>query len=45
MLVFLEINNITLSYENEDLIATILSVAAGKLDDDGLLNWMQKHIE
>lgn len=45
MLVFLEINNITLSYEDEDLIATILSVAAGKLDDDGLLNWMQKHIE
>lgn len=45
MLVFLEINNITLSYEDEDLIATILSVAAGKLDDDGLLDWMQKHIE
>lgn len=45
MLVFLEINNISLSYEDEELIATILSVAAGELDDDGLLDWMQKHIE
>lgn len=45
MLVFLEINNISLSYEDEDLISTVLSVAAGKLGDDGLLNWMQKHIE
>lgn len=45
MLVFLEINNIALSYEDEELIATILSVAAGELDDDGLLDWMQKHIE
>lgn len=45
MLVFLEINNIALSYKDEELIATILSVAAGELDDDGLLDWMQKHIE
>ncbi len=45
MLVLLEINNITLSYEDEDLIATILSVAAGELDADGLLDWIQKHIE
>lgn len=45
MLVFLEINNITLSYEDEELIATILSVAAGELNDDGLLDWVQKHIE
>ena len=45
MLVFLEINNITLAYEDEELIATILSVAAGELDDEGLLSWMQKHIE
>lgn len=45
MLVFLKINNIALSYEDEELIATILFVAAGELDDDGLLDWMQKHIE
>lgn len=45
MLVFLEINNISLFYEDEELITTILSVAAGELDNDGLLNWMQKHVE
>ncbi|MDO5764122.1 MAG: type II toxin-antitoxin system death-on-curing family toxin [Elusimicrobiales bacterium] len=45
MLVFLEINNITLSYEDEDLIAIILSVAAGKSNDNRLLDWLQKHVE
>ena len=45
MLVFLAINGITLSYEDDDLISTILSVASGKLDDTGLLNWLQEHIE
>ena len=45
MLVFLAINSITLSYEDDDLINTILSVASGELDDTGLLNWLQGHIE
>jgi death-on-curing protein len=45
MLVFLDINNIVLSYEDEDLISTILSVASGELDDVGLLNWLQEHLE
>ena len=45
MLVFLDINNISLAYEDDDLISTILSVAAGKLDDAGLLDWLQEHIE
>lgn len=45
MLVFLAINGITLSYEDDDLISTILSVASGELDDTGLLNWLQGHVE
>lgn len=45
MLVFLAVNGITLSYEDNDLIRIILSVAAGELDDTGLLNWLQRHIE
>lgn len=45
MLVFLDINNISLSYADEELISTILSVASGELDDTKLLDWLQKHME
>ena len=45
MLVFLAINSTTLSYEDNDLINTILSAAAGELDDAGLLDWLQGHVE
>ena len=45
MLVFLDINNITLSYDDDDLIATILLVASGDMDDSGLLNWLKAHVE
>lgn len=45
MLVFLAVNGITLTYEDDDLIRVILSVAAGELDDTELLNWLQRHIE
>ena len=45
MLVFLEINNISLSYDDEELISTILSVASGQLNYDGLLDWIQKHVD
>lgn len=45
MLVFLDINNITLSYEDEDLISTILRVAAGAMDCDALLEWLKAHVE
>lgn len=45
MLVFLDINNISLAYEDDEMISTILSVAAGELDDAGLLDWLQEHIE
>ena len=45
MLVFLDINNITLSYEDDDLIAAILRVASGNMDDSELLEWLKTHIE
>ena len=45
MLVFLNLNSITLSYEDNELISTILSVASGEMDADGLLKWIQQHID
>ena len=45
MLVFLNLNSITLSYEDDELISTILSVASGEMDADGLLKWIQQNID
>ena len=45
MLVFLNLNSITLSYEDDELTSTILSVASGEMDADGLLKWIQQHID
>lgn len=45
MLVFLDINNITLSYADDDLIAAILRVASGDMDEVELLEWLKAHIE
>lgn len=45
MLVFLDINNITFSYEDEDLISTILHVAAGAMDCNAFLEWLKAHVE
>ena len=45
MLVFLDLNNITLSYEDDDLIAAILRVASGDMDEGELLEWLKIHIE
>ena len=45
MLVFLNLNSITISYEDDELISTILSVASGEMDADGLLKWIQQHID
>lgn len=45
MLVFLDINNITLSYQDDDLIAVILRVASGDMEDSQLLEWLNAHIE
>ena len=45
MLVFLDINNISLSYDDDELITLILRVASGDLDDKALLDWLKAHIE
>ena len=45
MLVFLNLNSITLSYEDDELISTILSVASSEMDAGGLLKWIQQHID
>lgn len=43
MLVFLAVNGIELSYEQQELIDIILSVAAGQIDRQGLLQWILDH--
>ncbi len=45
MLVFLDINGISLSYTDEELIAAILQAASGEMDDRGLLEWLKAHVE
>ncbi|MFR5140974.1 MAG: type II toxin-antitoxin system death-on-curing family toxin [Acutalibacteraceae bacterium] len=43
MLVFLAVNGIELSYEQQELIDVILSVASGEIDRQGLLQWILDH--
>ena len=43
MLVFLALNGIGLSYTQKELYEVILQVASGKLEYDGLLNWILQH--
>lgn len=45
MLVFLEINQLSLSYKDDDLITAILQVASGTLDYNSLLDWVKEHLE
>ena len=45
MLTFLGINQISLCYTDEELISIILQVASGTLDYNGLLSWMQDHVD
>jgi death-on-curing protein len=45
MLTFLMGNNVTLCYEDEELIATILSIASGEMNADEFLVWLQSHVE
>lgn len=45
MLVMLTLNGFDLVYQDEELIDTILSVASGTLDYDGLLRWLQLHMD
>lgn len=43
MLVFLVVNGIELRYEQQELIDIVLSVAAGQIDRQGLLQWILDH--
>ena len=43
MLVFLEINGVTLDCTDDDVIAIGLGVAAGKMDYEDLLKWVLGH--
>lgn len=43
MLVFLAANGIELRYEQQELIDIVLSVAAGQIDRQGLLQWILDH--
>ncbi len=45
MLVFLDINNVSISYEDEELINLVLRLASGDLDDSALLDWLKAHVE
>lgn len=43
MLVFLAVNGNELRYEQQELIDIVLSVAAGQIDRQGLLQWILDH--
>ena len=43
LLVFLAVNGIELRYEQQELIDIVLSVAAGQIDRQGLLQWILDH--
>ena len=44
MLTFLEVNGIHMDCTNEDIVHAGLSVAAGRMGYEGLLEWVRKHI-
>lgn len=43
MLVFLELNNIYLTYTDDELVELALGVASGKLRDNDILEWILRH--
>ena len=43
MLIFLALNNIMLSYKDEELIDIIFKVASDKADENNLYNWIENH--
>lgn len=45
MLVFLALNGIEMEYNDDDLIAIILDIAAGSADYPTLLEWVKAHLE
>lgn len=45
MLTFMGVNQINLCCMDEELISLILQVASGRLDYDGMLEWLKSHLE
>ena len=45
MLTFMGVNQINLCCTDEELISLILQVASGRLDYDGMLEWLKSHLE
>ena len=45
MLVFLDINQLSLSYADDELIEVVLRVAAGKAGYAQLLDWLKDHLQ
>ena len=44
ILIFLRLNNVELEYDDDELIALILGMAAGENGDKTILEWLKKHI-
>ncbi len=44
MIVFLAVNHVYLSYDDDELISLILSVSAGTASEKELLTWLQNHL-
>ena len=44
MLTFLEANGVGLTATDDDVVEAGLSVASGTLGYDGLLDWVQRHV-
>lgn len=45
MLTFMGVNQINLCCTDEELISLILQVASGRLNYDGMLEWLKSHLE
>ena len=45
MLTFMGVNQINLCCTDEELTSLILQVASGRLDYDGMLEWLKSHLE
>lgn len=45
MLTFMGVNQINRCCTDEELISLILQVASGRLDYDGMLEWLKSHLE
>ncbi len=43
--VFLDLNGLTLSADEPDVVAVMTKVAAGELDEDGLTTWIGAHAD